>query len=233
MFKTLITLVRGKTYESGERVADAHALTILDQQIRDASGNLDRARRALAIASAQDASENRRIESVRAKIADLETRAVAALGGAREDLATEAAKAIAGLEIDLMSATAAQASFARECAKLRAMTANAERRLTELERGRRAARAAEAVRRLRSQGDEQLGGGASALQDAEETLKRLRQHQLEDEAATEAIEAIEGVNGAELVSEKLQAAGFGDPTRPNAKSVLERLRQRQNQQSAA
>ena len=37
------------------------------------------------------------------------------------------------------------------------MTANAERRLGELERGRRAARAAEAVRRLRSQGAEPLG----------------------------------------------------------------------------
>jgi hypothetical protein len=107
------------------------------------------------------------------------------------------------------------------------MTANAERRLIELERGRRAARAAEAVRRLRSQGAEHLGGGASALQDAEATLKRLRQRQIEDEAATQAIEAIEGVSAVDLVSEKLEAAGFGDATKPTAKSVLERLRQRQ------
>jgi hypothetical protein len=108
------------------------------------------------------------------------------------------------------------------------MTANAERRMVELERGRRAARAAEAVRRLRSRGEEHLGGGASALRDAEATLKRLRERQLEDEAATEAIEAMEGVNGAELVTEKLESAGFGGSTKPNAKSVLERLRQRQH-----
>ena len=227
MFKTLITLARGKSFEAGQDVADANALTILDQQIRDATGNLDRARRALAIAAAQDGAEIRRIEAMRARVAELETRAVAALNGGREDLAAEAAEAIANLEIDLASAVAAQTSFARECQKLRAMTANAERRLTELERGRRAARAAEAVRRLRSQGDRQIGGGASALQDAEATLKRLRERQIEDEAATDAIEVIEGVNGAELVAEKLAAAGFGDPTKPNAKSVLERLRERQ------
>jgi phage shock protein A len=227
MFKTLITIIRGKNFETIERVADAHALTILDQQIRDATANLDRARRALAIAIAQDASETKRVEAVRTRIADLEARAVAALNGGREDLATEAAETIANLENDLMSATAAQTSFARECAKLKAMTANGERRLIELERGRRAARAAEAVRRLRSNGEEHLGGGASALQDAEATLKRLRARQLEDEAATQAIEAMEGVNGADLVSEKLEAAGFGDATRPSAKSVLERLRQRQ------
>jgi phage shock protein A len=231
MFKTFLTIMRGRSYEAGERVADAHALTILDQQIRDATGNLDRARRALAIAIAQDASEQSRVEGIRARVADLEARALAALNGGREDLATEAAEAIANLENDLVGATAAQASFARECAKLRAMTANAERRLVELERGRRAARAAEAVRRLRSRGEEHLGGGASALQDAEATLKRLRERQLEDEAATQAIEAMEGVNGADLVAEKLETAGFGDATKPSAKSVLERLRRRQ--QSAA
>jgi phage shock protein A len=227
MFKTLFTLARGRSYETGERVADANALTILDQQIRDAAGNLDRARRALAIAVAQDGAETRRAESVRGRIADLETRAVAALGGARDDLATEAAEAIAALENDLAGAAAARASFARECAKLRTMTANAERRLVELERGRRAARAAEAVRRLRSRGEAHIGGGDSALRDAEATLKRLRERQIEDEAATRAIEEIEGVNGADLIAEKLEAAGFGDATGASARSVLERLRQKQ------
>src|SRR5271170_2140041 len=111
MFKTLITIIRGKNFETLESVADAHALTILDQQIRDASGNLDRARRALAIAIAQDASETSRVDGIRARISDLEARALAALNGAREDLATEAAEAIANLESDLAGATAAQASF--------------------------------------------------------------------------------------------------------------------------
>ena len=223
MFKVMMTLLRGKQAEAVDALADANALTLLDQHIRDASADLDRARRALAIASAQDVSEAGRIESMRAKIADLETRAVAALDGGRDDLAAEAAEAIAGLEADLASANAARASFARETGKLKGMTGDAERRLAELERGRRAARAAEAVRRLRSRGSE-----TSALRDAEATLKRLRERQIEDEAATAAMEAVEGSAGADLVAEKLENAGFGASTRPSALAVLERLKQRPN-----
>jgi len=226
MIKTFLTFFRGKNYEAVEAFADANALTMLDQQIRDAGSDLDRARRALAIANAQDDAEARRIEGLAARIADLETRAAAALEAGCEDLAIEGAEAIATLETGLGVAQAARASFSRECAKLKTMTGNAERRLAELERGRRAARAAEAVRRLRSQGEVQLGGGSSALRDAEATLKRLRERQLEDEAATQAIEAMEGLSGADLIAGKLEAAGFGDATRPTAKSVLERLRNR-------
>jgi phage shock protein A len=227
MFKTFVTFMRGKNFEAVQSFADEHALTLLDQQVRDAAGDLDRARRALAIAEAQNGAEAGRIEALAAKIADLEARTIAALDSGREDLATEAAEVIAGLEADLATAKAAHASFGRECAKLRSMTGNAERRLSELERGRRAARAAEAVRRLRSNGDAQLGGGLSALKDAEATLKRLRERQLEDEAATQAIEAMEGASGADLVADKLEAAGFGEATRPTAKSVLDRLRRKQ------
>ena len=224
MLKVLVTFLRGKNSEAIEAFADQNALTLLDQQIRDAAADLDRARRALAVANAQDAAEASRAEALQRKMADLEKRAVAALDGDREDLAAEAAEAIAALEADLASATAARASFSRECAKLKAMTANAERRFVELERGRRAARAAEAVRRLRSRGEDALA--VSALRDAEATLKRLRERQIEDEAATQAIEAMEGSAGADLVAEKLEAAGFGEATAPTARSVLEHLKRR-------
>ena len=227
MFKTFVTFIRGKNFEAVQTFADDHALTLLDQQIRDAAGDLDRARRALAIAEAQNGAEASRIEALGARIADLEARTIAALDSGREDLASEAAEVIAGLEADLATAKAAHASFGRECGKLRSMTHNAERRLAELERGRRAARAAEAVRRLRSRGSETLGGGASSLRDAEATLKRLRERQIEDEAATAAMEAVEGSAGADLVAEKLEDAGFGASTRPTARDVLERLKQRQ------
>lgn len=227
MFKTLLTLARGQSHAAAQAVADANALVILDQQMRDASANLDRARRALAIAKAQAAHEDERISGVRARIGDLETRAVEALNAGRDDLAAEAAETIAGLEDETRSAAAAQASFARECGRLGQITAQAERRLADLERGRRAARAAEAVRRLRFQGAPALGGGDSALRDAEATLKRLREHQREDEAIASELEAVSPGTDADRMRDKLESAGFGDPTKSSARSVLERLRQRQ------
>src|SRR5215831_20175597 len=189
MIKTLITLVRGSSARAAEMLEDQNALLILDQQIRDAAAALDRARRALAVAAAQDASEEKRIATLQADIKDLEARATAALD-TREDLAAEAAEAIAGLEIDLAAARAAHANFARESARMRQLVRNGERRIADLERGRRTAQAAEAVRRLRTRGIWTVGANASALRDAEETLDRLRRNQTESDAADDAFDEL-------------------------------------------
>ena len=224
MFKTLVTLMRGTSARAAEMIEDQNALLILDQQIRDAAAALDRARKALAVAAAQDASEDKRIATLQADIKDLEARATAALD-TREDLAAEAAEAIAGLEIDLAAAQSAHASFARESARLRALVRNGERRLSELERGRRTAQATEAVRRLRTKGIWTVGQNASALRDAEATLERLRRNQAEAEVADQVYDELANENGPDLLKEKLEKAGFGERTKPTAASVLERLRQ--------
>ena len=224
MIKTLITLMRGSSARATEMLEDQNALLILDQQIRDAAAALDRARRALAVAAAQDASEEKRIATLQADIKDLEARATAALD-TREDLAAEAAEAIAGLEIDLAAAQQAHASFARESARLRALVRNGERRIADLERGRRTAQAAEAVRRLRTKGLWTVGQNASALRDAEATLERLRRNQSDAEVADDVYDDLASDSGADRLKEKLEKAGFGERTRPTAASVLERLRQ--------
>jgi phage shock protein A len=224
MIKTLITLMRGTSARAAEKIEDQNALLILDQQIRDAAAAVDRARKALAIAAAQDASEGNRIATLQADINDLEARATAALD-TRQDLAAEAAEAIAGLEIDLAAAQSAHASFARESARLRALVRNGERRIADLERGRRTAQAADAVRRMRTKGLWTVGQNASALRDAETTLERLRRNQAEAETADQVYDELSSEGGADLLKEKLEKAGFGERTKPTAASVLERLRQ--------
>src|SRR5215475_13489311 len=76
MLKTLITLVRGHTALITEELADQNTLLILDQQMRDATGALDRAKKALAVAIAQQTQEQQRLDATRGRIEDLETRAV-------------------------------------------------------------------------------------------------------------------------------------------------------------
>ena len=83
MLKTLITLVRGRTALIAEEVADQNALLILDQQMRDATGALDRAKKGLAVAIAQENQEGQRLDATHSRIADLETRAVAAIEAGR------------------------------------------------------------------------------------------------------------------------------------------------------
>src|SRR5262245_65186106 len=85
MLKTIITLVRGAAFRAEEEFADRSALLILDQQIRDAAAGIERAKRALAVAVAQDEAEGKRLETTLTRIADLEERAIAALDGNNEE----------------------------------------------------------------------------------------------------------------------------------------------------
>ena len=54
MLNILMTLMRGAAGAAEEDVRDRHALLILEQQIRDVAASVDRSKRALAIAIAQD-----------------------------------------------------------------------------------------------------------------------------------------------------------------------------------
>jgi phage shock protein A len=231
MLKTLVTLFRGAAFRAEEEFADRSALLILDQQIRDAAAGIERAKRALAVAIAQDEAEGKRLETTLARIADLEERAVAALNGGSEELAAEAAEAIAVMEADRDSIREARATFAREIAGLKSTVRKSSQRFAELERGRRIASAAESVRRLKAGsglGASGLGapGGATALADAEATLRRLRERQFEDAAAADAFETLDTEPNPSSVADRLEAAGFGKRTRPTGASVLDRLKQK-------
>ncbi len=173
MLKTIVTLFRGAAFRAEEEFTDRSALLILDQQIRDSAAGIERAKRALAVAIAQDEAEGKRLETTLARIADLEERAVAALGGGSDELATEAAEAIAVMEADRDAIREARATFAREIAGLKAAVRRSGQRLAELERGRRIALAAESVRRLKTGHGFGTPSGATALADAEATLAPL------------------------------------------------------------
>jgi phage shock protein A len=233
MLKTIVTLFRGAAFRAEEEFADRSALLILDQQIRDSAAGIERAKRALAVAIAQDEAEGKRLETTLARIADLEERAVAALGGGSDGLATEAAETIAVMEADRDATAEARATFAREIAGLKTAVRRSGQRLAELERGRRIALAAESVRRLKAGAGFGTPSGATALADAEATLRRLRERQSEDAAAVNAFETLDSEANPASVAERLEAAGFGKRTRPTAADVLARLKQKTGAPAAA
>lgn len=210
MIKLFVTLLRGRAAEAAEAAADA----------------LGRARRALALAAAQEAGEAPRLEDAARRLADLEDRARRALSAGCGDLATEAAEAIAELEAEQGARRDAQALFAGEAARLRRIVADAEARLAALDRGRRLARATAAVRGLH--GDRLAAAAAplheATLAEAEATLARLRERQTEAAAAQDALDGLEAERRPASVAERLAEAGFGPPVRPTAAAVLARLR---------
>ncbi|MES0008438.1 PspA/IM30 family protein [Mesorhizobium sp. M0062] len=220
MLKQFFALVRGRSYEAAEAVVDRNALIILRQQIRDCADGIAAARRAVAIAIAQNEQEVAQYKKLVLRIDDLENRTIAAIEQGQNELSREAAETIAMLEAERDASAEAQKSFGTEIERLKRIIRVSEMRLRELQRGQRIVAAVDSTQRLRESAP---GSSLSALRDAEETLLRLRtrQKQIDDTAA--AMAEMEQSGDPAAVSEKLAAAGCGAPLRSSADAVLERL----------
>ncbi len=223
MYKQVWTIVRGTLRDSAEEFTDRNALLILKQQIRDSADAITTARKAVALAMAQDEQERAQHKKLVERITELEARAVAAIEQGKEELAREAAEVIAGLEEERDTSLKAQTYFAAEIARLRTNLRNAEARLRDLQRGQRIAAATDAAQKLRNQSPEET---FASLVDAEVTLERLRRRQTEADLTAKAMSELDGTDNPERIREKLAEAGCGEPLRPNADLVLERLRKR-------
>ena len=226
MFNVILTLIRGRAHDAEQAFIDRNAVPLLAQQIREAAAGIQSARRGVAVAVAQNEQESGRYASIVDRIADLEIRAVAALQKGSEDLAREAAEAIAQLEAERDASEKAQAQFNATIGKLKATVRAAEARLQELQRGERLARATEQTQKLTAACDE--NSGLATLDEAEETLVRLRAYQDRCEIVSSTMKAMDAASRQANVIEKLANAGFGAPIGPSADDVLSRLRNRVN-----
>jgi hypothetical protein len=82
------------------------------------------------------------------------------------------------------------------------------------------------VRSLRRSGIEAARPYESTLPEAEATLKRLRDRQMEAQAADEALIEIDAASGPLATAEKLAEQGFGPRLKSTADDVLARLKAR-------
>ena len=181
----------GAAAAAEEEVVDRNALLILDQQIRDAAGAVERGKRALAIAIVQDDAERKR--SSRSRLVWLISRS-GPWRPWRRVAKISPPKPPGPLPQWKMTAPLLQrrvASCADEIARLRSTVANFTRRLADLDRGRRTAMAAEAVRRLKAGHNPPGVIGTAALAEAEDTLRRLRERQTDDAAVDNVMQSLD------------------------------------------
>ena len=223
MFNLILTLVRGRAHDAEQAFADCHAMPLLAQQIRDAAASIQSARRAVAIAIGQNGREKDQYSTIVARIADLEDRTVAALQKGNDGLAREAADAIVYLEAERDASQKAQEQFTSAIGKLQEILRSAEARLRDLQRGERLARATLEANKL----DVTAGSfGLATLDEAEETLGRLRARQSQQETTAAVLKEMDGASHPARIVEKLANAGCGAPLRASADDVLARLRGR-------
>jgi phage shock protein A len=173
------------------------------------------ARRALAVAMAEETRESARRTALATKASDLEQRAVAALQAGREDLAAQAAEAIAAMATDINASERASTRFAAEVALARREVDSQRRRLSDLDRGRRLARIGHALNAT----TQTSASGLDHFSEAEAALAKVAADNHDARLVRQ-----EMAPPAEYLVERMSDAGFGESPHVRASDVLARLR---------
>ena len=192
----------------------------LERSISTAHHAHTAARRALAVALAEEMRESARRTALATKASDLEQRALAALQAGREDLAAEAAEAIAAMATDINASERAATRFAAEVALARREVDQQRRRLSELDRGHRLARVGQALSATALSATAPTShGGLDHFSEAEAALAKVAADHHDARLVRQ-----EMAPPAEVLVERMSDAGFGEPTHVRACDVLARLR---------
>ena len=222
----VMTALKGATNEVGEAIADSNALRILDQEIREASDQLQQSKTQLAGIMAKKKLSGQKCSELKVKIAEYEGYAMSALRQGDETLATDVATKIAEYEDNLTSEQEMEKSFAQSTVSLKKAIADAESNLRRLKQQVDTVKATESVQKAQAACAAKHSGVNSKMATATESLERIKRRQAERAAQMEAASELSGDTAENDLQAKLKAAGItkGDA---DAASVLERLKARQ------
>lgn len=222
-----MTALKGATNEVGEAIADSNALRILDQEIREASDQLQQSKTQLAGIMAKQKLSSQKCAELKEKVAEYEGYAIKALDQGDESLATDVASKIAEYEVQLNSEQEMEKSFAGSIVSLKKAIADAESNLRRLKQQVDTVKATESVQKAQAACAARHSGVNSKMATATDSLERIKQRQAERAARMEAASELSGDTTENDLQAKLKAAGIskGDS---DASSVLERLKARQS-----
>ena len=205
----LFTAVRGGVNEAAETAADSQALRILDQEIRDAEGALQRARSDLAgIMASAKRLEKRLRDSADKEARDADS-ARAAMQAGREDLARGLAQRIADGrteaardEADLEKLRAQQHSMMRTVQDTQA-------RIDAMKREVESVKATASLQKAQGAIASSQSGANSRLGSAMDSLERIKRRQEETAARLEAGDELAAIEGGTDLDRQLLEAGIG------------------------
>jgi phage shock protein A len=224
--RKIFTLFRAYEAEAGQAVIDAHALRILEQELREAAAGVAQATRELTGLMAREMADRRAHDAADRRAQEYEAYALKALETAEDAIARQCAEVVAAAETERQRYGDNLEATRRHIASLRAGIAAADARIGEIRRELLAARSRAALQRATGALAQSAHGVSSALAAAEETLARINQLQT-DAADREAAAGIlaDEKNGASLRG-RLSEAGIAAGVADTADAVLARLKVR-------
>lgn len=221
----LITLIRGKSHEAGQAVVDANAITIVEQELRDAAKELDTSRSELTKIMANSKLIQKEIDERTGKLAEHSRNMTVLMGKTgHDDLKLEVAGKIAELEGQQKQAQSLKASLDGKIAELKSTINKSEARLRSTRTQLQNIKATDSVQKAQLALSSSHAGANAGMSNALDSLKRIEQRQAERGARIEASAELEASSGEADLAKRLAAAGVtsGDS---DALAVLARFQQ--------
>ncbi len=200
---------KGHTNKALEDAADSQALTILDQQIREAKKDIQQCGQSLhSIAAKRKMSQNK-VSALQADI-DKYSQSAAQHAESNRELALECAQRVGELDNLKVSEQSISDSYVKNENTLKSNLATAKNNLRMLEQQVDQVKATQAVQRAQIAASTHFDGGNSKVKTALDSLERIKQKQAEKEAAIDAAaELAEIETGSDLDNKLRQANGGG------------------------
>ena len=223
IWNKVVTAIRGGVNEAGEAIVDSQALRILDQEIRDADGELRRSKEGLANMMAKHKLSQNKVDGLQAKITEYEGYAMQAMDKGDDVLATDVAEKIAELENQFASEKDMADQYATSVADLRRAVSQAEGNLRRLKQQVDVVKATESVHKAQAAVAHRHSGANSKMRTAVDSLERIKQKQAERSAQMDAASELANEAGEGSLDAKLKAAGIGKGESDRS-AVLARLK---------
>ncbi|EKO1084723.1 PspA/IM30 family protein [Salmonella enterica subsp. enterica] len=226
ILKSLFTLGKSFVAQAEEAIDEAQGVRMLEQHIRDAKAELDKAGKSRVDLLARVKLSHDKLNDLRERKASLETRALAAMSkNVDAALLNEVAEEIARLENAILAEEQVLTNLeASRDAVEKAVTATGQR-IAQFEQQLEVVKATEAMQAVTTS----TVGAASNVSTAAESLKRLQTRQAERQARLDAAAQLEKVADGHDLDEKLAQAGIGATNKSNAQDVLARLQRQQGE----
>ncbi|HDF8565991.1 TPA: PspA/IM30 family protein [Enterobacter hormaechei subsp. hoffmannii] len=225
ILKNLFTLGKSLLNQADEAIEEAQGVRMLEQHIRDAKAELDKAGKSRVDLLARVKLSNDKLSELRERKQYLESRAIEGMSkNIDAALLNEVAEEIARLENTITREAQVLDSLETSRNNIEKAVAITSQRINQFEQQLEVVKATEAMQRAQQAVTTSTVGATSNVTTAAESLKRLQTRQAERQARLEAAAQLEKVADGRELEEKIAQAGVGTTGTSSAQAVLERLK---------
>lgn len=225
ILKNLFTLGKSLLNQADEAIEEAQGVRMLEQHIRDAKAELDKAGKSRVDLLARVKLSNDKLSELRERKQYLESRAIEGMSkNIDAALLNEVAEEIARLENTITREAQVLDSLETSRNNIEKAVAITSQRINQFEQQLEVVKATEAMQRAQQAVTTSTVGATSNVTTAAESSKRLQTRQAERQAKLDAVAQLEKVADGRELEEKLAQAGVGTTGTSSAQAVLERLK---------